>query len=58
MSDSNSAFDGDDRKGKDNCQNVSNDNNAVLENVKFNSHKALGVMEGILSKKFFLKKEY
>jgi hypothetical protein len=60
MSDSDSAFKGDDRSEEQNFQKVLSENNAVLENVKLNDHHALGVIDAfakqlkrILSKEFF-----
>ena len=59
MSDSDSAFQGDDRDEEQNFQKVLSDNNAVLEHVKLNDHHALGVIDAcakqlksILSKDF------
>jgi hypothetical protein len=45
MSDSDSAFRGDDRSEEQNFQKVLYDNNAVMENVKLNDHSALGVID-------------
>ena len=44
MSDSDSAFKGDDRDEDQNFQKILSDNNAVLEHVKLNDHHALGVI--------------
>ena len=59
MSDSDSAFRGDNRGEEQNFQKILNDNNAVLEPVKLNDHHALGVIDifaknlkRILSKEF------
>ena len=59
MSDSDSAFKGDNRGEEQNFQKVLSDNNAVLEPVKLNDHHALGVIDvfaknlkRILSKEF------
>ena len=45
MSDSDSAFKGDDRDEDQNFQKILSDNNAVLEHVKLNDHHALGVID-------------
>ena len=45
MSDSDSAFKGDERVDEQNFQKVMSDNNAVLEQVKLNDHSALGVID-------------
>jgi len=45
MSDSDSAFKGDDRDEDQNFQKILSDNNAVLEYVKLNDHHALGVID-------------
>jgi len=45
MSDSDSAFKGDDRDEDQNFQKILSDNNAVLEPVKLNDHRALGVID-------------
>jgi hypothetical protein len=45
MSDSDSAFKGDDRDEDQNFQKILSDNNAVLEHVKLNDHRALGVID-------------
>ena len=45
MSDSDSAFRGDDREEDQNFQKVLSNNNAVLEPVKLNDHSALGVID-------------
>jgi hypothetical protein len=45
MSDSDSAFKGDDRDEEQNFQKVLSENNAVLENVKLNDRHALGVID-------------
>ena len=45
MSDSDSAFKGDERVDEQNFQKVMTDNNAVLEQVKLNDHSALGVID-------------
>jgi hypothetical protein len=59
MSDSDSAFKGDDFNQEQIFQNVLSDNNAVLEPVKLNDHSALGVIDvfaknlkRVLSKEF------
>jgi len=63
MSDSDSAFKGNDRDEEQNFQKVLSDNNAVLEPVKLNDHNALGVIDNfaknlkrILSKEFLENK--
>ncbi len=45
MSDSDSAFKGNDRNEDQNFQKILSDNNAVLEPVKLNDHHALGVID-------------
>jgi hypothetical protein len=45
MSDSDSAFKGNDRDEDQNFQKILSDNNAVLEHVKLNDHHALGVID-------------
>jgi len=45
MSDSDSAFKGDNRDENQNFQKVLSDNNAVLESVKLNDHSALGIID-------------
>jgi hypothetical protein len=45
MSDSDSAFKGDNRDEEQNFQKVLSDNNAVLESVKLNDHSALGIID-------------
>ena len=45
MSDSDSAFQGDNRDEEQNFQKVLSDNNAVLESVKLNDHSALGIID-------------
>jgi hypothetical protein len=45
MSDSDSAFRGDNRDDEQNFQKVLSDNNAVLESVKLNDHSALGIID-------------
>ncbi len=59
MSDSDSAFKGDNRSEDQNFQKILSDNNAVLEPVKLNDHHALGVIDvfaknlnRVLSKEF------
>ena len=59
MSDSDSAFRGDNRGEEQKLQKILSDNNAVLEPVKLNDHHALGVIDvfaknlkRILSKEF------
>ena len=63
MSDSDSAFKGENREEEQNFQKVLSSNNAVLEPVKLNDHQALGVidvfaknLERILSKEFLENK--
>jgi hypothetical protein len=63
MSDSDSAFKGDNRNEEQNFQKVLSDNNAVLEPVKLNDHRALGVIDvfaknlkRVLSKEFLENK--
>ena len=63
MSDSDSAFRGDNRGEEQNFQKILSDNNAVLEPVKLNDHHALGVIDvfaknlkRILSKEFLENK--
>jgi hypothetical protein len=55
MSDSDAAFTGDDRDEDQNFQKILSDNNAVLESVKLNDHRALGVID-VFAKK--LKRVY
>jgi hypothetical protein len=45
MSDSDSAFKGDNRSEDQNFQKILSDKNAVLERVKLNDHHALGVID-------------
>ncbi len=45
MSDSDAAFKGDDRNEDQNFQKILSDNNAVLEPVKLNDHRALGIID-------------
>ena len=59
MSDSDSAFKGDDRNEDQNFQKILSDNNAVLEPVILNNHHALGIIDNfaknlkrVLSKEF------
>ncbi len=63
MSDSDSAFKGDDRNEDQNFQKILSDNNAVLEPVKLSDHHALGVIDvfaknlkRVLSKEFLENK--
>ena len=63
MSDSDSAFKGENREEEQNFQKVLSSNNAVLEPVKLNDHQALGVIDvfaknlkRILSKEFLENK--
>jgi len=63
MSDSDSAFKGDNRSEDQNFQKILSDNNAVLEPVKLNDHHALGVIDvfaknlkRVLSKEFLENK--
>lgn len=63
MSDSDSAFKGENREEEQNFQKVLSNNNAVLEPVKLNDHQALGVIDvfaknlkRILSKEFLENK--
>ena len=59
MSDSDSAFKGDDRDEEQNFQKVLSDNNAVLEHVKLNDHHALGVIDAFAKQlKRILSKEF
>ncbi len=64
MSDSDSAFKGDNRSEDHNFQKILSDNNAVLEPVKLNDHHALGLIDvfaknlkRILSKEFLDNKK-
>jgi hypothetical protein len=64
MSDSDSAFKGDNRNEDQNFQKILSDNNAVLEPVKLNDHHALGVIDvfaknlkRVLSKEFLENKK-
>ena len=64
MSDSDSAFKGDNRSEDQNFQKILSDNNAVLEPVKLNDHHALGVIDvfaknlkRVLSKEFLENKK-
>jgi hypothetical protein len=64
MSDSDSAFKGDNRNEEQNFQKILSDNNAVLEPVKLNDHHALGVIDNfaknlkrVLSKEFLENKK-
>jgi hypothetical protein len=64
MSDSDSAFKGNDRNEDQNFQKILSDNNAVLEPVKLNDHHALGVIDvfaknlkRVLSKEFLENKK-
>jgi hypothetical protein len=45
MSDSDAAFSGDNRDEDQNFQKILSDNNAVLDPVKLNDHRALGVID-------------
>ena len=63
MSDSNSAFKGENRDEEQKFQKVLSDNNAVLKAVKLNDHNALGIIDNfgknlkrILSKEFLENK--
>ena len=63
MSDSDSAFKGDDRDEEQNFQKVLSSNNAVLEPIKLNDHHALGIIDvfaknlkRVLSKEFLENK--
>ncbi len=63
MSDSDSALKGDDRDEDQNFQKILSNNNAVLEPVKLNDHRALGVIDvfaknlkRVLSKEFLENK--
>jgi hypothetical protein len=63
MSDSDSAFKGDNRSEDQNFQKILSNNNAVLEPVKLNDHHALGVIDvfaknlkRVLSKEFLENK--
>ena len=59
MSDSDSAFKGDDRDEEQNFQKVLSDNNTVLEHVKLNDHHALGVIDAFAKQlKRILSKEF
>ena len=59
ISDSDSAFKGDDRDEEQNFQKVLSDNNAVLEHVKLNDHHALGVIDAFAKQlKRILSKEF
>ena len=59
MSDSDSAFQGEDRDEEKNFQKVLSDNNAVLEHVKLNDHHALGVIDAFAKQlKRILSKEF
>ena len=59
MSDSDSAFKGDDRGEEQNFQKELSENNAVLEHVKLNDHHALGVIDAFAKHlKRTLSKEY
>jgi hypothetical protein len=64
MSDSDSAFKGDNRSEDQNVQKILSDNNAVLEPVNLNDHHALGVIDVfakhlrlVLSKEFLENKK-
>ena len=64
MSDSDSAFRGDNRDKDQNFQKILSNNNAVLEPVKLNDHHALGVIDifaknlkRVLSKEFLENKD-
>ena len=64
MSDSDSAFKGDNRSEDQNFQKILSDNNAVLEPVKLNDHHALGIIDNfaknlkrVLSKEFLENKK-
>ena len=64
MSDSDSAFKGNNRSEDQNFQKILSDNNAVLEPVKLNDHHALGVIDvfaknlkRVLSKEFLENKK-
>ncbi len=63
MSDSDSAFKGDDRDEDQNFQKILSDNNAVSEHVKLNDHKPLGIIDNfaknikrVLSREFLESK--
>jgi hypothetical protein len=59
MSDSDSAFEGDNRDEEQNFQKVLSDNNALLEPVKLNDHNALGVIDVFAKNlKWVLSKEF
>jgi hypothetical protein len=45
MSDSDSAFNGDDEDEDQKFQNILSDDNAVLEPVKLNDHRAFGIID-------------
>ncbi len=64
MSDSDSAFKGDNRSKDQSFQKILSDNNAALEPVKLNDHHALGVIDvfaknlkRVLSKEFLENKK-
>jgi hypothetical protein len=64
MSDSDTAFRGDNRDEDQNFQKILSNNNAVLEPVKLNDHHALGVidmfaknLQRVLSKEFLENKD-
>ena len=59
MSDSDSAFKGDNRNEEENFQKVLSENNAVMDNVKLNDHHALGVIDNFAKQlKRILSKEF
>jgi hypothetical protein len=62
MSDSDAAFQGNNRDEDQNFQKILSNNNAVLEPVILNNHHALGIIDAfaknlkrVLSKEFFRK---
>ena len=58
-SDSDSAFQGENRNEEEIFQNILDDNNAVLEHVKLNDHLALGIIDAFAKQlKRILSKEF